>query len=341
VNTSEFVKKYDLSLQTAVLKNSWKQLEYAESIGFNFKIKKIKSVIVSGMGGSAISGDLLRNAAGRELNVPYFVNRTYDLPSFADPGTLVIISSYSGNTEESVSVLKEAVKRDCFIVCITTGGMVSKLAAEHDLPCIKLMPGLQPRYALGQSFFTLLRLMEYAGIIPPQKDFISAVKDLWKKRADTYSLEDNAAVNYAKQLIGFIPVIYSAADFTDAAGYRFKCQLNENSKLHSFHNVIPEMNHNEIIGWETFNRKDFGTKIINLIDKTYPDQLMKRFRITSELISSKDTEIINLESDCENFKIRLFDLIYLTDWITYYLAVLRGFDPVEIDYINMLKKRLS
>lgn len=341
MNTSEFVKKYDPSLQFDVLKNSWKQVEYAEGIEFNFKLKKVDSIIVSGMGGSAISGDLLRNTAGREINVPYFVNRTYSLPSFAGPGTLLIISSYSGNTEESISVLKEALERKCGIICITTGGTISKIAEEHNLPCIKLMPGLQPRYALGQSFFTLLRLIEYAGLIPPQKDFISVVKYLWKKRADEYSLEDNAAINYARQLTGFIPVIYSAADFTDAMGYRFKCQLNENSKLHCFHNVIPEMNHNEIIGWESFKHKDFRTKIINLIDKTYPDQVMKRFRITSELISSKDAEIINLESDRENFKIRLFDLIYLTDWITYYLAVLRGFDPVEIDYINMLKKRLS
>lgn len=338
---SEFVKKYDPTFQFDVLKNSWKQVEYAESIEFNFKLKKVNSVIVCGMGGSAISGDLLRNTAVREINVPYFVNRSYSLPSFAGPGTLVIISSYSGNTEESISVLKEALDRKCSIICITTGGTISKFAEEHKLPCIKLKSGLQPRYALGQSFFTLLRLMEYAGIISPQKDFISEVKNLWGKRADEYSLEDNAAINYAGQLVGFIPVIYSAIDFTDAVGYRFKCQLNENSKIHCFHNVIPEMNHNEIIGWESFNQKDFRTKIINLIDKKYPEQVMKRFRITSGLISSKDTEIINLESDLENFKIRLFDLIYLTDWITYYLAVLRGFDPVEIDYINMLKKRLS
>jgi glucose/mannose-6-phosphate isomerase len=338
----EYVKHYDPLLQYEVLKDSYKQIEYSLNLNIDFNLKKkISSVIVTGMGGSAISADLIKNFLRNELSAPFIVNRNYSLPSYAGEDTLLIVSSYSGNTEESVSVFREALKKKCSIVCITTGGEVQKIAEENNIPYYLLEKGLQPRYSLGQSFFTLLRLLESAGIVKDQKRYTEEIKKLWKEKGEEFSGEGNQAAIYAQSLVGFIPIIYSAADYTDAAGYRFKCQLNENSKLHAFHNVIPEMNHNEIIGWESFYQKDFRTKIINLLDRDYPAQIRKRFNITSELITAKDTEIINLESSRDHFKVRLFDLIYLCDWITYYLAVFRGFDPVEIDYIHRLKNSLS
>ncbi len=340
----DYVKKYDPSDQFTVLKNSWQQIDYARGIRPETDITAadIKSVIISGMGGSAISGDLIRNFLRGELKVPMAVNRNYTLPAYAGGDTLVIVSSYSGNTEESLSVLMDALKRGCKIICISTGGEITKVAERNKLPVVKILPGMQPRYALGQSFFSLLKVIEHCGLISDQTDVINSVTELWKKRGEQYSEGENIAIDYARQLTGFIPLIYSAADFTDAAGYRFKCQLNENSKLHAFHNIIPELNHNEIVGWESFRQKDFQVKVVNLLDRDYPEQLKKRFLITSGLISGVvDSDIINLESSQDTFKIRLFDLIYLTDWITYYLAVLRGFDPVEIEYINLLKKQLG
>ena len=127
---------------------------------------------------------------------------------------------------------------------------------------------------------------------------------------------------------------------TSAVGYRFKCQLNENSKLHAFHNGFPELNHNEVIGWETFQEKQFQTKVINIIDKSYHSQVKKRFKITSELIGKSGAEVINIKSDESEFNVRLMDMIYLCDWITYYAAILRGKDPSEIENINILKKSL-
>lgn len=344
MNIKEYVNKYDPSDQFNVLKNSWQQIDYAMGITPEVDIKAgdIDSLIISGMGGSAISGDLIRNFLRGELKVPILVNRNYSLPAYAGKGTLVIVSSYSGNTEESLSVLKDALQRGCKIICVSTGGEITKVADQNKLPVIKLQPGMQPRYALGQSFFCLLRVIEHCGFIADQSAVISSIRDLWKKSGEEYASDKNIAFDYARQITGYIPLIYSAADFTDAAGYRFKCQLNENSKLHAFHNIIPELNHNEIVGWESFRQKDFHVKVINLLDKAYPEQLKKRFLITSGLISGVlQTDVINLESSQNSFKIRLFDLIYLTDWITYYLAVLRGFDPVEIENINLLKKQLG
>jgi glucose/mannose-6-phosphate isomerase len=339
----EYVKLYDPTLQFEVLKKSWEQIEYAQNLSIKITSagRQINSIIITGMGGSAISADLIKNFLKEEIKIPYIVNRSYTLPSFAGENTLLIVSSYSGNTEESISVFNEAIKRNCSIICITTGGEIKRIAEEKGIPYFLLLTGYQPRYALGQSFFTLLKILEAAGVIRNQDASVNEIMKLWKEKGEEYTSEENEAMIYAQRLTGFIPVIYSAADYTDAAGTRFKGQLNENSKVHAFHNIIPEMNHNEIIGWESYNQKDFRVKVINLMDRDYPKQIKRRFEVTSALITAKDVEIINLESSRNSFKVRLFDLIYLFDWITYYLAVIRGFDPVEIEYINRLKSSLT
>ncbi len=344
MNISQYVAKYDPQNQFDTLINSYKQIEFAWNNKFDLSsLKNINfhSIVVSGLGGSAISADLIKNFLGNEINIPFIVNRNYSLPSFLDRNTLLVISSYSGNTEETVEVLQKALKINCNIICISTGGKVEEIANENDLPLIKVLPGLQPRYALGLSLFSLLKLLQELNLIQNNDSIVKEIISLWKDKGQEYSKENNPAYNYAEQLNGYIPIIYSAADFTSAVGYRIKCQFNENSKLHAFHNVIPELNHNEIIGWESFTDKQLSIKVINIIDQDYHSQIKKRFEITSELISSRNAEIITLESNLSDFKLRIMDLIYLGDWISYYLAIIRGYDPTEIDNINLLKKRLK
>lgn len=338
---SNFVSKYDPQNQFDVLKNSWKQIEYAWNNVFDVTSidkSKINNIVLTGLGGSAISGDLLQNFLGEELTLPFSVNRNYDLPSYCDKKSLLIVSSYSGKTEETISVLKKALKNNCQIVCITTGGEVGKIAKDHHLPTISLQKDLQPRYALGVSFFSLLKLFQEIELIGAQDEVVDLIKGNWKKNSEVHSQEDSLAFSIAQSLIGYLPVIYSAAGKTSALGYRFKCQFNENSKLHAFHNVIPEMNHNEIVGWESYNEKNLLAKIILIEDKAYHPAVKKRFGIIRSVFQP---EIIGLKSREEIFKVRIMDLIYLTDWITFHLAVLRGFDPSEIDNIDYLKKQLA
>ncbi len=340
----DYVKKYDPQNQFDVLINSYKQIEFAWENKIDLsslKGKKFSSIVITGLGGSAISADLILNFLHDEIKIPFIVNRNYSLPSFVNENTLLVVSSYSGNTEETLSVFNEALKTNCSIVCLSTGGKVEKISKENNIPLIKVKPGYQPRYALGLSFFSLLKILQELEIIPNQDSSVNKIILNWKENGIEFSKEENIAYNYAEKIIGFVPIIYSAADSTSAVGYRLKCQFNENSKLHAFTNVIPELNHNEIIGWESFNEKQFQTKIINIIDKDYHPHIKKRFQITSELAGKMGAEIINLESSEETFKLRLMDLIYLGDWITYYTAVLRGFDPTEIDNINTLKERLK
>ena len=340
---SDYVKLYDPQNQFKVLINSWQQVEFALNNSYDIaqlQEQKFSNIVVTGLGGSAISGDLIKNYLGKELKLPFQVNRNYYLPPYADENTLLIASSYSGNTEETISVLEQAIKKKCSVLILTTGGKAETIAIQNSIPVIKLQPGFQPRYALGLSFFSLLIAMEELDIVPSQKTVLSEISDLWKSKGIEYAKEENIAYKIAESCLGHIPVIYSVADITSAAGYRFKCQLNENSKVHAFHNEVPEMNHNEIIGWETYQEKTFPVKVINILDKECHPQIIKRFQFLNEIFSKSKIDVIELKSSEKSFKVRLMDLIYLCDWITFYIAVQRGYDPSEIDNINQLKERL-
>lgn len=339
----ELIKKHDKQNQFQVLIDSYKQIDFAWSNEINLDSimsETISSIIICGMGGSAISADLLGCILYDELKISLSVIRDYNLPNYIDNNTLAIISSYSGNTEETVSCFNEALKRKCKIVSVSTGGQVKNIADENNIPWIKLQEGFQPRFALGASLFTVLKILQSLKLITQQDDFVNKVKILWERNGNEYSKEENHALKSAEELVGFIPVIYTSEKYKPV-GYRLKCQFNENSKLHSFNNVIPEMNHNEIIGWETFLEKQLNAKVLFLLYQEYNPRIIKRFDIAANLIKKQGAEIIELKSNEENIKVRIMDLIYLGDWITFYLAVLRGFDPSEIDNINFLKQHLG
>ncbi|MBN1639006.1 MAG: bifunctional phosphoglucose/phosphomannose isomerase [Ignavibacteriales bacterium] len=341
---SQLIKKNDSSNQFEVLKNSAEQINFALSQKIDLDkiaIGKTLNIIITGMGGSAISGEVVSNLFQKKLEYPVFINRNYELPAFANDKTLLIVSSYSGNTEETISSLKDGLRKKCQICVMTTGGEIEIIAKENDLPIIKLQKGFQPRFALWVNLFSLLNLFQYLNLIPDISDLVEKAKIIIKKRANEFSKEKNLPLDYAVQLLGFIPVIYAVDGITGVVASRFKAQLNENSKIHACLNSYPELNHNEIIGWETQNEKIFNSKVVCIYDKDYHPQIQKRIKITNDLIRKANTEIIEIKSEESEYELRLLDLIYLTDWISYYLAVLRNFDPSEINYIHFLKKKLS
>jgi glucose/mannose-6-phosphate isomerase len=341
---SELIQKHDPQNQFKVLQDSYKQIETAWNNKIDLSmldVSKVKNIVLSGLGGSAIGGDLITTYLKDDLKIPFIVNRNYSLPSFANKNTLIIISSYSGNTEETISVLNEAIERKCKIVAVTSGGEIKKISKKNKIPVVNVPSGFQPRYALPISFFSVLKVLQKLKLISKENENVKKIIELYKSKGKGFSAEGNPAFLFAEKLVGFIPVVYSIADLNSSVGYRFKCQFNENSKLHAFHNILPELNHNEIIGWESFAEKQFAAKIIFLEDDSCHPQIKKRITITSELASKSGVEVLSLKSNEENFKVRIYDLIYLCDWITFYLAVIRGFDPSEIDFINELKTRLS
>lgn len=339
----ELISRNDPERQFDVLKNSYSQIEYAWNNKINLSqidVSQIHNIVLSGLGGSAIGGDLLQNYLRDELKFPYQVVRNYNLPGYVNENTLFLASSYSGNTEETLACAEAALKRKSQIICITTGGKLEAFANNNKLPLAKLLPGFQPRYALWINFFTLLKIIQTLKLIPDQNKIVEQIIPLLKSKGNEYSENSNKALEFAEKLTGYIPVIYSVSDLTSAVGARLKGQMNENSKLHAFYNYFPEQNHNEIIGWETFSEKQFNAKVINILDADYHPQIKKRFEIVSELVKKSGAEVLNIQSDLNDFKLRLMDNIYFGDWVSYYLAVIRNQDPTSIKNINYLKEHL-
>ncbi len=343
MNITKLVKTFDVENQFDVIRNSYLQIKTswgAEIDLSTINTEKISNIVVSGLGGSAIGGDLIADFTNGEIKLPYFVNRNYGLPAFADANTLVIASSYSGNTEETLSAVEEAVRRGAQVIAVTTGGKLKSFAEKNNIPFFLMKSGFQPRFALYSSFFALLKVFQELELIPNQSDVVNEVIELIKNHGAEYSEEGNRAFVTAERLLGFIPVVYGVSGSTATLAVRLKGEFNENSKLHAFYNFLPEMNHNEIIGWETFNHDKFHAKVIFFEDKDYHPQIMKRIEISKNLISKSGAEIMVFKSELKRFKVRLFDLVYFGDWVSYYLALLRKKDPTEIDNIIFLKENL-
>lgn len=337
------LRKLDPGDLFTVIKDSWKQGENGWNSGFSLKTDaaNMSNIIITGLGGSAISGDLLKNFLGPELKKNLCVNRTYTIPQFADENTLVIASSYSGNTEETISALKAAAARKCRIIVLTTGGEVARIAAENGIDTVPLQKGFQPRYALYNSFFTLLRVMQRLGLTEFSDSDAAKLITMLRELGEECSSGSCRAFKTALELKGATPVIYSAADFNDSVGRRFKGQLNENSKLHAWIAEYPEMNHNEIVGWETFSKQGVNYKIVNLYDEEMHPGVKRRFEIINKLLANEKIDIIKLDGKRDTFRERLIESVYLCDWISYYLALLNEKDPGEIDFIHHLKEKMA
>ena len=312
----------------------------------HLKSGKINNVVISGVGGSAIGGDVLRTFLGKTTFFPITVNRHYELPAWVTKNTLVICSSYSGNTEETLSVFRQALSKKLPLLIVSSGGALLKQAKHKKLPFCELPPGLQPRAAFGYSFITLLTALETSGFIPSfQNDFQEALRLLvdFSKR---YHFMEPASRNQAKQLAMFfhnhIPVIYSGQDYFDSVSYRWKSQLNENAKQLALTSTIPEMNHNEILGY-TFSEPLTKKMAVVLLRHPQKDhsQIEKRFDILKKLIHSKVFGIREVEARGNSVLAQMLSTIYLGDFVTVYLAYLKGVDPTPIDLIDQFKSLLS
>jgi glucose/mannose-6-phosphate isomerase len=343
------LKKYDKQDMYSVLYDFPVQICNAVDIANRVTVNKIKTarinnVIVNGLGGSAIGGDLLRSYTASEIKVPIYINRNYTLPAFAKRDTLAIISSYSGNTEETVSAFKEALARKCQIVCITSGGTVEKLAKKNGCLLIKIPGGLQPRCALGYSFFTLLILFTKLKFISDKSKEINDVIINLEQALTEYTnvaFAENESLRIAAVLKDKLPIIYSSADVLDIVNLRWRGQISENAKMLAYGNLYPEMNHNELVGWKLNEDILKKTVVIFLEDAKDNVRIKMRMKITEKVFKKYTSNILHLNSDCKTGLARIFDLIYLGDWVSYYLAILNEVNPTPVDAISHLKKQLE
>jgi len=341
------VQRYDKSNMRKLLVDFPRQIEDAVRIGKSaklpFKGAAIRNIVVTGLGGSAIGGDLLRSYAADQLDVPFIVNRHYVLPEFVDANSLVIVSSYSGGTEETIAAHLDAKKRGARVVCISSGGETQRLAKKFKQPFLKIPKGYPPRTALGYSFFPSLLVLSALKLIPKNDKDIKETVDLLRRKGKEYaSLEkENGAMQIARQLYTKLPVIYSPADRFDTVNTRWRGQLAENAKVLAFGHVIPAMNHNEIVGWRVLQRHMSDMTVVFLRDRDEHPRIRERMRITKEIVGEFAHKIVEAQSEGKSLLARMFSLIYLGDWTSYYLALLNGIDPTPVRIIDYLKWELS
>ena len=321
-----------------------------ESIGIGKDIQlkndysKCENIVVAGMGGSAIGGDVVKTLVNQGLKMPFFVNRNYSLPNWVNEKSLVICSSYSGNTEESLSAYEDAIKKGAMICGISTGGQLSEKILSKRFDLITIPGGLQPRAALAYSFVPMMYLLNKMGLIANSlvANLSSSINSLKKKR-DTYSNGDttNPVFKMAKEIYGMIPIIYGITDTTGVVALRWKGQLCENAKMLAYHNEIPELNHNEIVGWG--NNPDLLSElsVIWLRDKNDSKRLQARQDVTRELLNDIDIMQHEVSAEGENNVERLLDLINYGDWLSYWCAILHNTDPSPVEKIDKLKKALE
>jgi len=315
------------------------QLHEALIIGKNYRFltpeAEFSNVVVTGLGGSGIGGSIVQNYVFDKLNIPFFVNKDYFLPTFVNKKSLVIVCSYSGNTEETLMAMQQAKKAKATIVCITSGGQVAEFANKKGLDCILVPAGMPPRSCIGYSLVQLLYVLAHFKLIGTQfeKEIKAAIKFMNAEEDQT----QKKALAIAKKISGKLPVIYSASTFEGVA-IRFRQQLNENSKMLCWNAVIPEMNHNELVGW----RDEAQDKaVIILRTKEDFDRVQTRMEINKKVIRKYTSTIIEIYAEGKSYWEKIFYFIHLTDWISVMLADIRALDATEVRVIDFLKKSLS
>lgn len=342
------IQLYDKSNMRQLLIDFYKQVTEAVSIGTKAKINlnksSIKNIVVTGLGGSAIGSDILRSYLASDFNLPFVVNRHYFLPDFVDKNSLVVVSSYSGNTEETIAAHQDANKRGAQVLCITSGGETEKLAKKYNHPLIKIPKGYPPRAALGFSFFPLLMAFVKVGLIKNRDKEIKETISFLKKKSLQYQnldAEKNPTLVLAQKLFKKIPIIYSSADRFDSVNIRWRGQLCENSKVLAFGHTLPEMNHNELVGWKVLKRQMSEMAVIFLRDKGDHKRVQIRMNIMQDIMNEYAGNVININSSGNSPLTRIFSLIYFGDWVSYYLAIINGIDPTPVTIIDYLKNELA
>ena len=305
-------------------------LEFAKNIRANGTFNKI---IICGMGGSALPGQILGDYLKKETKIPIYLWRNYNLPYCADRNSLLVCISYSGNTEETISAYKEAIAKKIKVIAISRNGKLEKLAEKYRKPFVKIKgKKIQPRQATGYLFSGLVKVLSNSKVISDKSNEI-------KKMAKNLNpLEfEKPAINLAKKMSGKIPLIYASHRFKTLARM-LKIKFNENSKTMAFWNYFPELNHNEMVGFTKIKNIYY---VIILRDKNDQARILKRIKLTAQIIRSKKIKVEVIDIKGKNFLEKVFSTSIFGDWLTYYLAKENKVDPAPVKIVETFKKKMK
>jgi glucose/mannose-6-phosphate isomerase len=347
LDNQETLKKIDMSdmLGDLVKTPSYCRdaIKRAKRLNVPKKVKP-KNIIVVGMGGSAIGGEILKDWLRDTLPIPIEVCRDYVLPAYVNKDTLVFANSYSGNTEETLTAFLTAIKRKCTVLAVTSGGQLEAFCKKLQVPHVMIPSGLQPRVAVPYMFFTLPVLMEKLGILSDiegeLEEAITVLEALGKANAATVPTKNNKAKQLATDLLGTIPVVYGFRQYNSIAR-RLKAQFNENSKVHSRSNVFPELNHNETVGYDAPEALNNQQSIILIRDPQEPPEIRDRIETTTSLVFNRAKTVQEITAEGKGKLAKMFSVMCTGDYISVYLAILQNKDPTPVKIIDRVKSELA
>jgi len=310
-------------------------VEIGKAREFHVKDRPIRNVMVTGLGGSGIGGTIVSQLVQDQMEVPMLVNNDYGLPSWVNQDTLVIVSSYSGNTEETLSALEVAQERGAEIACISSGGKLVDICEEKGYNYIQIPTGIPPRGSFGLNSPQVLYVLHKYGLI--SGDFeaqLLAAADRLDQDEETIRTQ---AKELAESVNDTVPIIYADAAYTGVA-IRLRQQINENAKMLCWHHVFPEMNHNELVGWAGGDKR-FSV----ILMRTESDHIRTQLRMNlSKSIFQKHTDnVVEMHAKGNSTIERSYYLIHLGDWLSVILADMRSVDAIEVDVIDYLKGELA
>ena len=305
--------------------------------------ESIEHVVVLGMGGSGVAGDILRAAAGPFMAVPVVTVKSYELPAFVGDNSLVFAISFSGNTEETVEAATAAAMEGAKIVAITSGGELAALAEGWNAPIIRVPSAIpQPRAAVGAMAIPPMVVLEQIGLFPGATQWIDLAVSQLQRRRDRLTRDGNEAEQLARRIGRTIPLVYGGGAVGETAALRWKTQVNENAKAPAFYAAQPELCHNEVCGWGQHG--DVTRQMMTLIalrhDSEHP-QVTRRFDLVFDLVREVVASIEEVHAEGEGDLAQLLDLILFGDFVSLYMAYQEGIDPGPVPVLVDLKQRLK
>ena len=295
----------------------------------------IKNVVITGLGGSGIGGKIVSDIVSDSATCPIILNNDYSIPAFVNENTLVIACSYSGNTEETLSAVELAIEKGAEIACLTSGGKLKEIAENNGYNLVLVTGGNPPRTTLGTTSPRIFTILKHYGIIDDRYDDSLAKVGPYLKQHE-FEIQTKAQL-MAESIFTYTPVIYSDAGYEGVA-IRLRQQLNENSKILCWHHVLPEMNHNELVGWVSGNGK---IAVIMLRSEDDPVRTQTRMDLSLKIFEKYTKNITEIYAKGDDKLIRTYYLIHFIDWLSLYLSEQNGVDSIDIDVIDYLKGELA
>lgn len=318
-------------------------IKRAKKVTFPKKFKP-KNIVIIGMGGSAIGGELLKDWLRDTLPISIHVCRDYSLPAYVNKETLVITNSYSGNTEETLSAFLSANQKKCTIVAITSGGQLAEFCKKLHVPYVMIPSGLQPRVAVPYMFFPLPIILEKIGILSNVSDklkvAIDVIETVSKENMFDVPSKNNKAKTIAEKILDTILVVYGFRQYNSVA-HRLKAQFNENSKVLSKSESFPELNHNETVGYDAPKTLSEKVSVIVIREPDEPVEIKNRIETSIELVFKKAKTVIEITAKGQSKLAKMFSVLCLGDYVSVYLAILQNKDPSPVKIIDKVKAELA